>query len=70
MPALKKALADADGAALLGQLAERGSVTLAVEGEELSLGPDEIGVSLEARPGFAAAAGSAGGLSSLPPRRG
>jgi isoleucyl-tRNA synthetase len=60
MPALKKALADADGAALLGQLAERGSVTLAVEGEELSLGPDEIGVSLEARPGFAAAAGSAG----------
>jgi isoleucyl-tRNA synthetase len=60
MPALKKALAEADGAALLGQLEADGRVAISIEGEELSLGPDEIGVSLEARPGFAAAAGAAG----------
>jgi isoleucyl-tRNA synthetase len=60
MPALKKALAEADGAALLAQLEADGRVSIAIDGEELSLGPDEIGVSLEARPGFAAAAGAAG----------
>ncbi len=60
MPALKRALADADGAALLAQLAADGRVALAVDGEALTLGPDEIGVSLKARPGFAAAAGPAG----------
>jgi isoleucyl-tRNA synthetase len=60
MPALKKALAEADGAALLAQLEETGSVAIQVDGQELSLGPDEIGVSLSARPGFAAAAGSSG----------
>jgi isoleucyl-tRNA synthetase len=60
MPALKKALAEADGANLLARLEADGQVSISVEGEELSLGPDEISVSLEARPGFAAAAGGVG----------
>jgi isoleucyl-tRNA synthetase len=60
MPALKAALAGADGAALLRQLEGEGRCTLAVEGETLSLGEDEIAVSLEALPGFAAAAAPAG----------
>ena len=60
MPALKKALAEMDGAALLAQLEASGRVAIQIDGEELSLGPDEIGVSLRARPGFAAASGSSG----------
>ena len=60
MPALKAALAAADGAALLREFEANGRVTLAIDGEPLELGPDEIAVSLEAREGFAAAAGSAG----------
>jgi isoleucyl-tRNA synthetase len=60
MPALKKALAETDGATLLAQLEANGSVVIQIDGEELSLGPDEIGVSLRARPGFAAASGSSG----------
>jgi isoleucyl-tRNA synthetase len=60
MPALKAALAEADGAALLRQLDAEGRVRLVVEGEELLLGVDEIAVSLEARPGFSAASGGAG----------
>ena len=60
MPAVKAALAEADGAALLRQLEAEGRVTLEVEGETLSCGPDEVAVALEAREGFAAAAGRAG----------
>ncbi len=60
MPELKAALAGADGAALLRELAAEGRARVAVEGEEVELGPEEIAVSLEAREGFAAAAGSAG----------
>jgi len=60
MPALKAALAAADGAVLLRELESEGRVRLHVAGEDLVLGPEEIGVSLEAREGFAAAAGSAG----------
>jgi len=60
MPALKAALAGVDGAALLRQLEGQGRVSLEVEGETLELGPDEIQVELEAREGFAAAAGAAG----------
>jgi len=60
MPALKAALAAADGAALLRALAADGSVELVVEGEALRLGPDEIAVSLEAKPGFSAASGRSG----------
>jgi len=60
MPALKAALGAADGAALLRELEAHGRVELRVEGETLALGPDEIAVALEARPGFAAASGPAG----------
>ena len=60
MPALKAALAGADGSALLRQLEGAGRVELEVEGETLELGSEEIRVELEAREGFAAAAGPAG----------
>jgi isoleucyl-tRNA synthetase len=60
MPQLKAALAEADGAALLRELATEGRVRVAADGDEIELGPDEIAVSLEAREGFAAAAGGAG----------
>jgi isoleucyl-tRNA synthetase len=60
MPALKQALADADGAALLRELEAEGRVRVEVEGEGLALGPDEISVALEAREGFSAASGRAG----------
>jgi isoleucyl-tRNA synthetase len=60
MPALKAALAKADGAALLRRLQESGRCQVAVEGGEIALSSDEIAVSLEALPGFAAAAGAVG----------
>jgi isoleucyl-tRNA synthetase len=60
MPKLKAALAAADGAALLRGLESEGCVRIAVEGLQLELGREEIAVSLEAREGFAAAAGAAG----------
>ena len=60
MPALKAALAEADGAGLLRQLEGEGAVSLEVDGERLQLGPEEIQVELEAREGFAAAASPAG----------
>jgi isoleucyl-tRNA synthetase len=60
MPALKAALSAVEGAALLRQLEAEGRVVVTVEGEPVSLGPDEIAVSMDARPGFSAAAGEAG----------
>jgi isoleucyl-tRNA synthetase len=60
MPALKQTLLDADGAALLAALERDGEVNVAVEGEAIRLGRDEIEVALEAKPGFSAAAGRAG----------
>jgi isoleucyl-tRNA synthetase len=60
MPALKRALAAADGGALLRSLDADGQVDVEVDGVALTLSPAEISVSLEAREGFAAAAGSAG----------
>ena len=60
MPKLKAALADADGAALLQEFEAKGRIEIVLDGEPLELGPDEIAVSLEAREGFAAAAGKAG----------
>jgi isoleucyl-tRNA synthetase len=60
MPALKAALAAADGAALLRTRDAEGAVSIEVEGERLRLGPDEIEVALEAKPGFSAASGRAG----------
>jgi isoleucyl-tRNA synthetase len=60
MPALKAALGAAEGSALLRGLEAEGRVRIAVDGEELSLGRDEIEVSLEAREGFSAASGRVG----------
>src|SRR5262245_17680598 len=60
MPALKEALAKADGAALLRRLQETGRCEVAAPGGEIALSSDEIAVSLEALPGFAAAAGAVG----------
>ncbi|HYB13076.1 MAG TPA: DUF5915 domain-containing protein, partial [Myxococcota bacterium] len=60
MPALKAALAAADGAALLRELETHGCVTIEAEGEQFGLGPEEIHVALEAKPGFAAASGPPG----------
>ncbi len=60
MPALKAALASADGAALLRTRDAEGGVLVVVDGERLRLGPDEIEVALEAKPGFSAASGRVG----------
>ena len=60
MPAVKAALAAADGARLLRELEADGHVTLDAGGERFVLGPDEIAVSVEAHEGFAAASGPAG----------
>ena len=49
MPGLKKALGEADGAALLSELEAAGTVSLQIDGETLTLSPDEIAVSLEAK---------------------
>ena len=57
MPAVKKALAEADGGALLAQLESEGKVTLKVEGGDVTLDSDDIQVRLEAKPGWAAAQG-------------
>jgi isoleucyl-tRNA synthetase len=60
IPTLKAALAEADGAALLRQLDAEGGVCIDVDGEPLTLGAEEIAVSLEAKEGFSAASGAAG----------
>jgi isoleucyl-tRNA synthetase len=60
MPKLKAALAGAEGASLLAQLESDGVARIAVEGEAIELTADEIAVTLEAREGFAAAAGGTG----------
>jgi isoleucyl-tRNA synthetase len=60
MPALKAALEKADGAALLARLQADGRCSLQVEGSEIPLTSEEIAVSLEALPGFAAAASGIG----------
>jgi len=60
MPALKAALGAADGAELLRSRDTDGTVEIEIEGERLRLGPEEIEVSLEAKPGFQAASGRSG----------
>jgi isoleucyl-tRNA synthetase len=60
MPAVKAALAAADGAALLRELETHRCVTIEADGERFILGPEEITVTLEAKPGFAAASGPGG----------
>ncbi|MDB4394028.1 DUF5915 domain-containing protein, partial [Rhodopirellula sp.] len=57
VPAVKKALQEADGNALLNALQENGSVTIELPDGPLSLDTDDIEVRLKAREGWAAAQG-------------
>ena len=58
--AAKKFLEAADGSALYAELSRRGKVTITIEGESYELGPEEIQVTAEAAPGFAAETGRVG----------
>lgn len=58
IPAVKKALGEADGNDLLHQLSETGFVTLDLPGGEVKLDSDDIEVRLSARSGWAAAQGT------------
>jgi isoleucyl-tRNA synthetase len=58
--AAKKALEAADGSALYAELSRSGKVAITIEGERHQLGPEEIQVSAEAAPGFAAETGRVG----------
>jgi len=60
MPKVKKILAGADGGALLAEQSKTGKITLEVEGKAIELSPDEVGVALQAKEGFAAASGRKG----------
>ncbi len=56
MPALKSALAKANGLELYKSLGEKGSVEVIVDGEPIKLENDDVEVRLQAKSGFAAAA--------------
>ena len=58
MPGVKKALASADGAAMLAELEAEKKVTLTVEDQTIDLDGDDIQVRLQAKDGWAAAQGS------------
>jgi isoleucyl-tRNA synthetase len=58
--AAKKFLESADGSALYADLSRTGKVEITIEGERYQLGPEEIQVSAEAAPGFAAETGRVG----------
>jgi isoleucyl-tRNA synthetase len=58
--AAKKALEGADGSALHAELSRTGKVRITIEGDSYELGPEEIQVSAEAAPGFAAETGRVG----------
>ncbi len=59
LPAVKKLLAEADGATLLAELKRQGKVTLQLPGGPVVLDSDDIQVRLQAREGWAAAQGKA-----------
>ncbi len=58
--AAKKFLEAADGSALYADLSRTGKVQITIEGESYQLGPEEIQVTAEAAPGFAAETGRVG----------
>ena len=58
IPAVKKALSDADGNELLQAMQRDGKVTLALPGGDVELDDQDIEVRLQAREGWAAAQGS------------
>ncbi len=55
VPGVKRALAAADVAALRRQLDAEGTIRIAVDGQEVTLGPEEVAISLTAREHYAAA---------------
>ncbi len=57
LPALKKTLGSADGAKLLSELQNSGTITLNLEGTELQLDNEDIQVRLQAKAGWTAAQG-------------
>jgi isoleucyl-tRNA synthetase len=57
MPAVKKALGQADGSLLLAELNSQGKVTLEVGDTKIELDNDDIQVRLRAKPGWSAAQG-------------
>ena len=59
VPAVRKHLADADGAALLAELEAKGRVVLQLEAGKVELDADDIQVRLQAKEGWAAAQGTA-----------
>lgn len=56
VPACKKALGEADGAALYAEMGEKGSITVQLPDGPVELSADEVQVRLKAKEGFAAAA--------------
>ncbi len=60
MPAVKRALGEADPRTLMRQLESAGQAEIQIEGESLALSREELEVALVPREGFAAAAGSVG----------
>jgi isoleucyl-tRNA synthetase len=59
LPAVKKMLAEADGAALMRQLEVDGRVSLQLAGGAVHLDSDDLQIRLQAKPGWAAAQGKA-----------
>jgi len=59
LPALKKALAEQDAAALLAKLESAGVVEFALEGGPVSLDSQDLQIRLQAKPGWAASHGPA-----------
>ncbi|MEX2186456.1 MAG: class I tRNA ligase family protein [Pirellulales bacterium] len=57
LPALKKALGEADGAKLLADMNAAGKIALTIGGEAIELDGEDIEVRLQAKPGWAAAQG-------------
>jgi isoleucyl-tRNA synthetase len=57
LPALRKALSEADGGKLLAEMEAKGHVSFTLPDGEVTLGPDEIQVRLQAKEGWAAAQG-------------
>ena len=57
MPAVKKALADADGSAMLTELESNGKTVLKIADESIELDSEDVEVRLSAKDGWAAAQG-------------
>jgi len=60
MKAVQKALAEGDAEEQVRALESEGSVLVHVGDQDIRLGPDDVAVSVEAKPGFAAASASVG----------